>query len=256
MTQIDIECIFVSVIDDATLAVVGAQERVGEFVARSSEFLQWVASPDPAVLAQVLEPDEITTRILRGAFEQFVLTGVRRTTMEDVARRSGVSRASLYRRFPSKAQLNAAIVIAETARYLEESARISAASATFEESMVQSTIFNVKFIREHILLKHLLLTEPEAILPSLTTEADPLIALATERSITELAAALYGDAPMTGAQERHLRTVAELQTRLTLSFILTPKTSIDLDSPDAIRAFVRDYLLPMTTAAIPDNATP
>jgi hypothetical protein len=45
-----------------------------------------------------------------------------------------------------------------------------------------------------------------------------------------------------------LRTVAELQTRLTLSFIVTPHTSINLATTDDTRAYVRDYLLPMITA--------
>jgi hypothetical protein len=35
---------------------------------------------------------------------------------------------------------------------------------------------------------------------------------------------LYGDTPTTLQQERHLHTVAELQTRLTLSFVVTPHT--------------------------------
>jgi hypothetical protein len=43
--------------------------------------------------------------------------------------------------------------------------------------------------------------------------------------------------------------VAELQTRLTLSFIVTPHTSINLASIDDTRAYVRAYLLPMITAS-------
>jgi AcrR family transcriptional regulator len=211
----------------------------------ASEFLLRVVEPDPAVLAQILDPDETTARILRSTLEQGELVGMRRTTMEDIARRSGVGRASLYRRFPTKAKLHEALVLSEAARYLRESERISAASPSFEESMVQTTIYNVRFFREHALLKKLLLTEPESILPSLTVDADLLVTLATERGIAEMAAALYGETTPTPAPARPLRTVAELHTRLTLSFILTPNTSIDLDSDNAIRAFALDYMLPM-----------
>lgn len=57
-------------------------------------------------------------------------------------------------------------------------------------------------------------------------------------------AGLYGT-ETTPSQERHLRTVAELHTRLTLSFIVTPHTSINLATVDDTRSYVRNYLMPM-----------
>ena len=47
-------------------------------------------------------PDPTTERILVGALQQFEEFGLRRTTMEDVARRVGVSRVTIYRRFAGK----------------------------------------------------------------------------------------------------------------------------------------------------------
>ena len=69
---------------------------------RAAEFIRRIAEPDPSVVAQLDNPDQITTRILAAALEQAELVGMRRSTMEDVARRSGVGRATLYRRFPPK----------------------------------------------------------------------------------------------------------------------------------------------------------
>jgi AcrR family transcriptional regulator len=206
-----------------------------------------LTEPDPIVLAQIDNPDEITTRILAATLEQAELVGIRRTTMEDVARRSGVGRATLYRRFPTKAALIDAVVLAEARRYLEGSAQARANAATFEERMVYSTVFSVTFMREHTLLKKLLRTEPETILPSLTVDAGAILDYATEHSVGLLRTELYGTATTTKAQERHLRTVAELHTRLTLSFIVTPHTSINLATVDDTRAYVRDYLMPMIT---------
>jgi AcrR family transcriptional regulator len=214
---------------------------------RTAEFVRRLAEPDPAVLAQIDNPDEITTRILRAALEQAELIGIRRSTMEDVARRSGVGRATLYRRFPTKAALNDAIVLSEVRRFLEGSAMARSQGATFEDRIVYSTVFTVTFMREHALLKKLLRTEPEMILPSLTVDAGALLDFATDQSVAMLRTDLYGTITPTPAQERHLRTVAELQTRLTLSFIVTPHTSINLASLDDARAYVRDYLLPMIT---------
>jgi AcrR family transcriptional regulator len=207
-----------------------------------------LTAPDPAVLAQLHHPDEITTRILRATLEQAELFGIRRTTMEDVARRSGVGRATLYRRFPTKAALIEAVVLAEARRYLDGSAQARSHASTLEERLVYGTVFTVTFLREHTLLKKLLRTEPETILPSLTIDAGAILDFATDQSAAQLRTELYGTSTTTAAQERHLRTVAELHTRLTLSFIVTPHTSINLATIDDTRAYVRRYLLPMITA--------
>jgi AcrR family transcriptional regulator len=215
---------------------------------RTAEFVRRLTEPDPAVLAQVLDPDEITTTIMRATLEQAELVGIRRTTMEDVARRSRVGRATLYRRFPTKALLVDAVVLAEARRFMEGSALAHSHADNLEDSLVFSTVFTVTFLREHSLLRKLLRTEPETILPSLTVDAGAILDFATQHSAALLRSDVYGDADITPAQERHLRTVAELQTRLTLSFIVTPHTTINLTNIDETRAYVRDYLLPMVTS--------
>jgi AcrR family transcriptional regulator len=214
---------------------------------RTAEFVRRLAVPDPAVLAQIDHPDEITTRILRATLEQAELIGIRRTTMEDVARRSGVGRATLYRRFPTKTALIDAVVIAEVRRYLDGSRAARSRATTLEDRLVYGTVFAVTFLREHELLKKLLRTEPETILPSLTVDAGPILDFAVEHAAAMLRTDLYGATTTTPAQERHLRTAAELQTRLTLSFIVTRHTSINLATIDDTRAYVREYLLPIVT---------
>jgi AcrR family transcriptional regulator len=214
---------------------------------RTADFVRRLAEPDPAVLARVREPDAITTRILSATLEQAELLGVRRTTMEDVARRSGVGRATLYRRFPTKEALVDALVLSEARRYMDGNAQALSRATTLEDRLVYGTVFAVTFLREHALLKKLLRTEPETILPSLTIDAGAIVDFATEYSAAQLRTDLYGTNRTTPAQERHLRTVAELHTRLTLSFIVTPHTGIKLATIDDTRAYVRRYLLPMIT---------
>ena len=216
---------------------------------RTAEFVRRLTAPEPAVLAQLHRPDAITTRILGATIEQAELVGMRRITMDDVARRSGVGRATLYRRFPTKAALIDAVVLAEARRYFDGHTHACSHAETLEDRLVFGTVFTVTFLREHALLKKLLRTEPETILPSLTIEAGPILDFAIDQSAAELRTELYGTAGTTAAQERHLRTVAELHTRLTLSFIVTPHTSINLATMDDTRAYVRRYLLPMITAA-------
>lgn len=54
-------------------------------------FAETVDQPD--------DHDEMPTRVLDGAYEQFRRIGIRRSATEDVARRAGVSRITVYRRF-------------------------------------------------------------------------------------------------------------------------------------------------------------
>jgi AcrR family transcriptional regulator len=216
-------------------------------MSRTAEFVRRLTAPEPAVLAQLHRPDEITTRILAATLEQAELVGMRRITMEDVARRSGVGRATLYRRFPTKAVLIDAVVLAEARRYFEGNEQACSHATNLEERLVYGTVFTVTFLREHALLKKLLRTEPETILPSLTVDAGPILDFAIEQSAAELRTEIYGSTEPTPDQERHLRTVAELHTRLTLSFIITQHSTINLATIDDTRAFVRNYLLPMVT---------
>jgi AcrR family transcriptional regulator len=201
------------------------------------------------VLARIREPDAITTRILDATLEQAELIGVRRTTMEDVARRSGVGRATLYRRFPTKDILIDAVVLAEARHYLDGVGQARARADNLEDRLVFGTVFTVTFLREHTLLRKLLRTEPETILPSLTVDAGAILDFAIDFTAGQLRTDLYGDQKTSPAQERHLRTAAELHTRLTLSFIVTPHTGIKLTTLDDTRTYVRTYLLPMLTTA-------
>jgi AcrR family transcriptional regulator len=186
---------------------------------------------------------------LDATLEQAELIGVRRTTMEDVARRSGVGRATLYRRFPTKDILIDAVVLAEARLYLDGVGQARARADTLEDRLVFGTVFTVTFLREHTLLRKLLRTEPETILPSLTVDAGAILDFAIDFTAGQLRTDLYGDHETTPAQERHLRTAAELHTRLTLSFIVTPHTGIKLTTLDDTRTYVRTYLLPMLTTA-------
>lgn len=224
-----------------------AEENSGAPVT-TADFLRRVTDPGPSAV-QIDETDEITTRILQVALQQFEMIGVRRTTLQDVARRSGVGRATLYRRFPTRDALVDAVVFSEVRRYLAGNVRARAHGETPEERMINSTVFTVTFLRDHALLNKLLQTEPETVLPGFTVDADDLIKFIVDQSTAAWGIELFGDGALTPDQERHLRTAAELTTRLAISFILTPNSGIALDTDDQIREYARNYILPIYTTA-------
>ena len=52
---------------------------------RTADFVRRLTAPEPAVLAQLHRPDDITARILAATVEQAEHVGMRRITMEDTA---------------------------------------------------------------------------------------------------------------------------------------------------------------------------
>lgn len=61
-------------------------------------------------------PDQATESILDAALVEFDQHGIRRVALDDVARRAGVSRTSIYRRFANKDDLVSAVVNRENAQ--------------------------------------------------------------------------------------------------------------------------------------------
>lgn len=61
-------------------------------------------------------PDASTEAILDAALTEFDQHGIRRVALDDVARRAGVSRTTIYRRFANRDDLVAAVMDRENAR--------------------------------------------------------------------------------------------------------------------------------------------
>ena len=65
----------------------------------------------------------MTDDILDAARVVFEEYGARRANVDDVARKAGISRSTLYRRFPNKESLLAAVIDRETNAFLDDAKR-------------------------------------------------------------------------------------------------------------------------------------
>src|SRR5689334_15800639 len=119
--------------------------------------------------------------VLDGALEAFLDLGMRRTSMGDIARRSGISPATLYRRFASKSAVVQAVGIREVRRFLADVddllADLDEQGADVETLLTELGFAVIDGIRRNKLLQRLLRTEPEIVLPMLTINGGPVIAL-------------------------------------------------------------------------------
>jgi AcrR family transcriptional regulator len=154
-------------------------------------------------------------RILDAAFECITEVGLSRTTVEDVARAAGLARQTIYRYFPSKDHLIMALVLREEEKFLDGVRASFAQAVTLQDAMEHGTLFCLRFAREHPLLDRLLATDPETLLPFLTTRSGPVIARA-RGVFTELLTA------KAWVRSDVLDQAADAVVRVMISYALTP----------------------------------
>ena len=188
-------------------------------------------------------PDEVGTRILDAAFEQFCLVGIRRSSMEDVARRAKVGRVTIYRRFESKDRLVSALLWRETRTAIATVEAAVSAAANPEDRFVDGFLAGMHFMRQHPLLKALLSTEPETALPLLTVKASGGLELARAFMAQEIRRARKD----LGIADVDSDQVAEVFARLTHSLVLTRPTCLPLEDDERTREFARRHIVPMVT---------
>lgn len=94
--------------------------------------------------------------------------GVRRTTATDVARRAGVSRMTLYRRFPDVATMIAALMTREFTGVLRDAAREAAGLAPARARIVAAAVGSAERIAANDLWRRILDVDPELVLPYVT----------------------------------------------------------------------------------------
>jgi AcrR family transcriptional regulator len=89
---------------------------------------------------------------------------VRRTTLTDVARRAGVSRMTLYRRFPDLEAVLSALMTREFGRLIEQPVE----GATTRERVVSMVVNGSRALASDPLFVRLLDVDPELLLPYMT----------------------------------------------------------------------------------------
>ena len=191
--------------------------------------------------------DEASGRILAAAIQQIEDFGVRRFTIDDVARRLGISRVTIYRHFPKKDRLVEAALLHELHRFLGDLNASVQPYETLEERLVEGFVSALTALHDHRLLNRMLRTEPELMLPLLTVHAAPVLAAGRELIANFARGEAGGDGlPLS---EKEIDGLSELLARLVLSFVLTPDSVLDLTTPAKTRRFAKQYLAPALDAS-------
>jgi AcrR family transcriptional regulator len=197
-------------------------------------------------IALAVEPaddsDEITTRVLDGAYEQFCRMGIRRSTMEDVARRAGVSRITVYRRFATKDALVEHVVRREFRRYFDQFLIDIEQARTAADRVVLGFVSALRAIRHNPLIGGLMAVEPDVLVPAMISDGGRTLS-----AVQRFVAGQLRREQQAGnvSMEVDVELVAELMARVSSSFLLTPSHVVDLDDDAQMRAVARKFLVPM-----------
>jgi TetR/AcrR family transcriptional regulator, repressor for uid operon len=159
-----------------------------------------------------------------------------------VARRAGVGRMTVYRRFGDRERLVEALTVRETKRCLAELEAAADPGQPIAEQVAEGFVTSLRLAREHPLLARLARVEPEAVLASMTAGGSGAFAaavafLADRLRRSQAAGVLDGDVDVAVA--------AELLVRVAVSFVLVPDSALPLDDEDALREIARRRLVPL-----------
>lgn len=187
--------------------------------------------------------------LLDAARAQFLRTGVRRTSGDDIARRAGVNRATLYRRVGTKDEIVRRTYLAETEKVL---AVIEAATGPvpdpgtpgFDPVAYVERFFTVTIseLRENALLQQLLEIDREQTLLGLTLEAGPTLTVSSmlvADRVRSLRAYVGND------ETDDVEDLAGTMARLAQSLLITPDAPPRLGSKDQMQAYARRVIAPM-----------
>jgi AcrR family transcriptional regulator len=168
--------------------------------------------------------------------------------MGDVARRAGLPRQTLYRYFPSKDAPVASVVVSETAGLVDRIVLAAAPHDEPEATMTAALTAALRVLRDHPLLDRLLTTEPEALLPLLTTDGGPV--MVHVRTVVEQ---IVSDrTPDVADDPDALRRFADVVTRLLISYAISAPD----DPPEVVGEFVSHLLMRGALADVPAEVLP
>lgn len=187
--------------------------------------------------------------VLDAALTAFLDFGIRRTSMGEIARRAGISPATLYRRYAQKSDVVMGVGLREAQRELSYIDHKVDAAAPPLEQLIQLYSAVSHRLRSNKLLQRVLATEPETVLPRLTLEAGPLLEIG-RGYLAGFLTRLQADGHLPAYD---VGPVADWLARQAQSEILTP-AAVPLSEQET-RDFARDHLAPFIRLSLDEGTT-
>lgn len=177
-----------------------------------------------------------TGRIIDATVRCLARWGVAKTTLDDVARQAGCSRATIYRLFPGgKDGLLTAVVDQELATFFAGITAAVEGATGLEDVLVGGITEAARRLGGHPVLRFLAVNEPEALVPLVTFAHKDRILFAAAAWIEPWLAPWLGP---------NAARAGEWVARIVLSYVCCPTDGVDLADEASTRRLVTTFVLP------------
>ncbi|MFI9467032.1 TetR/AcrR family transcriptional regulator [Streptomyces sp. NPDC052492] len=154
--------------------------------------------------------------------------GVRRTTLTDVARRAGVSRMTLYRRWPDVRSLVGDLMTREWIAVATGAMPERRPDVSARELLTEGLVDAVRDFVAHPLFRKILDVDPELLLPYVLDRRG-----ASQEALLELLAGVLREGHADGSvRTAHVERQARAVLLVVQSFTLSLRTMTDEDDPE------------------------
>jgi len=191
-------------------------------------------------MTQASDPLSLHDRLLAATYRCVEHFGMGKTTIEDIVKESGVSRATIYRQFAGgRDELLRETVAWELTNYFNRLADQVRDAPSLDELLRRGLAFAHRSVAEHAVLRKVMDTEPERLLPLLTTESAKTLPFIADFLLPYLRREADAGRLRPGVD---IDRAAEYLARAILSLIGAPGRW-DLDDPDQVSDLVAVELL-------------
>ncbi|SOJ52657.1 HTH-type transcriptional regulator RutR [Mycobacterium simulans] len=176
--------------------------------------------------------------ILDTARTVFETYGVRRANIDDVAAGAGVSRSTIYRRFPNKDELFASVVRREAETFF---ATLDQATngCNPQGAVIEAFALGVRLIHDSPLYSRIAESEPELFGMFSRSHAFPINQFADGIAHT------LRRCGATHMADPDLANVADILLRVAVGIIMFPTDRLDTSDQTAVREYAARYLVPI-----------
>lgn len=183
-------------------------------------------------------PDASSEAILDAALVEFDRHGIRKVALDDVARRAGVSRTTIYRKFANKDDLVSAVIDRENARLFAGIAEELKSARPQSNYYVEAFTSAILRTRRHRVLNRMIVDDP-----ALTIELARRHYQAAVLRIEQALKIVFppGFADRIGSEA--VTELADTTWRYAMMALLLPSAG-PLETADDVRAFATKHYLP------------